>query len=602
MKNRISLYAVCFAGLFVFATGFFYYPKWKQQRTEATISWDVSGYYFYLPAIFIYKDLKQLQFKDEILPKYGPTPNLQQAYLHESGNYILKYSCGQAVQYLPFFAAAHLIALNSTHEADGFSPPYQLLISIGSWLIAFLGLWYLRKILLVYFADRIVAVTILLLVLGSNYLDYSAINGAMTHNNLFTIYSLLLWLSHRFYQSPTYGKAFAIGCLIGLAALTRPTEIISALIPLFWGLSSLRLNALGERLAFYRKHFPKLLLAILATAAIGSLQLIYWKYVSGDWFVYSYEDQGFSWLKPHFYHGILSARSGWLVYSPIMVFSLLGFIFLYRKAPTTFWASLFFSSLFIYITFAWDIWWYGGSLGIRAMVQSYPILAFPMAAFVGWVFTQKRALRLGFGAICVLFVYYNLWLTHQAHRGGLLRPGEMTKAYFWGILGRYDVPLETQKLLDNRYDFIGYPQNAQVVYQNNFEADTTTAQCELPPITGQGSLCLNKTTQNSPWYSFELNPGNAEWFRATATFRCKTKEWNIWRSTVFQVRLFDGEEEISSNYLRVYRLLYDGDTRRISLDVKLRQRTPTRGVVEFWNGDSDKPILIDDFVVEVFEE
>ena len=42
----------------------------------------------------------------------------------------------------------------------------------------------------------------------------------------------------------------------------------------------------------------------MVTALVGFIQLAYWKYASGEWLVYSYEDQGFSWLKPHLYEGI----------------------------------------------------------------------------------------------------------------------------------------------------------------------------------------------------------------------------------------------------------------------------------------------------------
>ena len=65
--SRLSWIVV---SLFILLSAFFYYPKWKQPHTEATISWDVSGYYFYLPAIFIYKDVKQLAFADSLVQKY----------------------------------------------------------------------------------------------------------------------------------------------------------------------------------------------------------------------------------------------------------------------------------------------------------------------------------------------------------------------------------------------------------------------------------------------------------------------------------------------------------------------------------------------------
>ncbi|MBK8444446.1 MAG: hypothetical protein IPL35_13975 [Sphingobacteriales bacterium] len=66
----------------MFYIAFFFYPKWKQSRTEATLSWDVSGYYMYLPAIFIYKDLRHCAFGDDIIQKYYPSPAFEQAYLH----------------------------------------------------------------------------------------------------------------------------------------------------------------------------------------------------------------------------------------------------------------------------------------------------------------------------------------------------------------------------------------------------------------------------------------------------------------------------------------------------------------------------------------
>ena len=79
--------------LILLLTHFVYYPKWKKTLTEATLSWDVSGYYMYLPAAFIYKDLKKCAFKEDIMTTYTPTPNFQQAFIHEqSGNYVMKYS------------------------------------------------------------------------------------------------------------------------------------------------------------------------------------------------------------------------------------------------------------------------------------------------------------------------------------------------------------------------------------------------------------------------------------------------------------------------------------------------------------------------------
>lgn len=82
---------------------FVYYPKWKLPRTEATISWDVSGYYLYLPAFFIYHDLKNLDFKPGLDEQYYPSSSPYQSYTHTSGHQVMKYTCGLAILYAPFF-------------------------------------------------------------------------------------------------------------------------------------------------------------------------------------------------------------------------------------------------------------------------------------------------------------------------------------------------------------------------------------------------------------------------------------------------------------------------------------------------------------------
>ena len=133
------------------AVAFFYYPKWNKAGTEATLSWDVSGYYMYLPALFIYQDVKQLSFGDSIIRKYYPTPDFQQAFHHApSGNKVLKYSCGQAVAMLPFFLIGHAIAGVTDHPSDGFSKPYQVSIGVGMLLYTLIGMYFLYLVLMRY--------------------------------------------------------------------------------------------------------------------------------------------------------------------------------------------------------------------------------------------------------------------------------------------------------------------------------------------------------------------------------------------------------------------------------------------------------------------
>ncbi len=600
MKNNFSLMAYIVSVFVLFYATFIFYPKWNNKGTEATISWDVSGYYMYLPAIFIYQDIKGCNFKDKILKEYGPTPDFQQAMKIDEGKYVMKYSIGQAFQFAPFFAIAHLWASNSDrYKADGFSFPYQFMITIESFLIALTGLWFLRLILLWFFKDIAVAITILATVLGSNYLDYSTMAGAMTHNNLFTIYAVLIYATYQFYKHPGYKYAVIIGLLVGLATLTRPTEMISMFIPLLWGVRWGK-KYLKERLIFIKENTSYYISAMIAMILVGSIQLIYWKYATGHWIVYSYDDQGFSFLRPHFWAGIFSYRSGWLVYSPLMLFSLIGFYQLYKNHQKIFTGLFVFFIVFIYLTFAWNIWWYGGSLGIRAMVQSYPILAFPFAAFVEYTANSKYW-KYAFAIIFIVFSYYNLWLTRQAHKGGMLHVGFMTKAYFWKILGRYHKNENDLKLLDTKECFEGYRKNVKVVYANNFEKDTMIADCGLKPIQGQKSLCMNKETQWKEIKNIKLSSDNGNWLRASADFLAPWKEWNVWKMMQFIIVFNDkSDHKIKERMIRVYRLLSDNKLKNLFLDSKIPPNTESV-TIKFWNAQSDKKILIDNLKLETYE-
>jgi len=642
MKNSasaapISRYAYLLCAALIVATACLYYPKWQQRDTEATISWDVSGYYMYLPAALIYGDMTRLEFFPDIEKKYHPGPGMGQAFRHEkSGNYVMKYSSGQAWQFLPWFAAAHLLAEPLGYPADGFSRPYQTAIGLGSLLVALLGLWFARRNLLCYFSDRATAVALLLMVWGSNYLNYSAIDGAMTHNWLFTAYSLLIFSTIQFYRKPSLGWAAAVGLFAGWAVLTRPTELIALLIPVLWGVGSVA--GLRERFGFFLKNYDKILLAGGVFGGIVFSQMAYWHWATGEWLVYSYQDQGFSWLRPHLSDVLFSYRAGWLTYSPVMALAVVGLWHLWRQQRSVFPAVALFCAVFLYVTAAWDIWWYGGSLGSRAMVQSYAAWLFPMAAFAEWFLSSLKFESLkfevrdaipdaemtptsnfklsnsrtsnsrtsnfkltAFALLGGLLIWFNLWWTHQAHRGGLFQTEQMTKRYFWKVLGRSELNRDWLKLLDTKEEFRGAQRNnVREIFFKNFETDTVDVSADAP-INGAKSLLLNKEKQFSPLYELPVQPGQAAWLRASVTFRCDPKEWDYWRMAQFIVKFQDGERTVKERMIRLQRHVDGNEVRTVFFDTRLPDQPFTRAAVLLWNSDSDKTLRVDDLRVEAFE-
>lgn len=595
MLSRVAYTLSCLVLLY---TSFVFYPKWEKiPGTEATIAWDVSGYYWYLPATFIYKDLKKQEFADSILTKYQPTPQRQQSFQHSSGNWVNVYSSGMAVMYLPFFTVAHLVAKPLGYPADGFSIPYQLSIEIGGVLIALIGLWYYRKLLRCYFSDKTTAIMLLLLVIGTNYLNYSGIEVGLSHNWLFTLYVLLLLNTYNFYQTPNYKYATHIGLFIGLIALIRPTELIAVLIPLLWGMESLSVKAIKQQVSVLKLHYKKILLTAIIIALVGSIQIIYWLYVTGQPFVYSYEDKGFSWLHPHFWDYTFSYKSGWLTYTPLLVFSFIGLIpFIKHGKNRLMVLSFFFLSY--YITSAWDIWWYGGTGG-RAMIQSYPVILMPFATLIERA-RYTTLLKWLLVPIMLLFVYVNIWFTYNAHApNGLYASEGMTKAYYWHVVGRFKVHPEVDKLKDAQEIYVGPLKNETLIYQNNFDSlDSTTST-----IYNGSNALLVSGRQTSQMFAFNFeNSDHKKWIRTSATYSTPEKEYENWRMIQLVVRFTKEGKIVQERILRIHRYLQNNEPKEIYLDTTIPTKDIDSIIIFFWNEESDRTTIIDDLKVIAFDE
>jgi hypothetical protein len=598
IKAPYSFFSLLLIYLIMAYTSFYYYPKWQKAQAEATIGWDVAGYYNYLPALFIYKDLKQLSYESKIMEQYEPNPGGLQAYEHpESGNKVIKYSAGMAVMYSPAFFVADFWAKNSKqYPADGYSLPYQFLLSIWSLCFAFLGLFVLRKLLIRYFSDAATALALLSIALASNYLAYAAISNAMSHNYLFSLYALMLWNSMHFQQKPSYFRAVTIGLLAGLIALIRPTDIVIILVPLLWGLDISKKSAWIKHLNYLKTELPKIGLAIFFCILIGSIQLLYWKYVTNHWIYYSY-NEGFRWLKPFLKEAWFSYKAGWLIYSPIFLIVFIGFFSLWKTKAELWAASFAFFLIYSYLVVSWENWWYGGGLGLRAMVQSYAILAIPIASFWSMVLKQKWTAILA-TIFLLLNVYYNLWLTHQAHKGGLLLPAQMNANYFWAILGRYEVEEDVYKLLDTDEIFRSKIKVQQLIWSDNLETDSLPIP-PIAPIEGHKSLFINKEQQFSPILQIPIkNSSKGSWIRVEASYKIQLKEWTFWKMPQLILKLKKEDQKIKERAIRLTRFMYDHQERRIYMDIQCPSAID-RLEIQYWNAEGDKILLIDQ--IQVYE-
>ncbi|MFH1160062.1 MAG: glycosyltransferase family 39 protein [bacterium] len=593
--------------------GRFLLPRWLTYDVLSILSWDVFGYYLYLPAKFIYHDLGISDFSwlQQILDKYGPTIGFYQAYMGPEEHYILKYPMGMAILFSPFFFLAHWLAGALGYVQDGFSLPYQFSIAMGCLIYTVIGIWFLRKILIRYFSDVVTSVVMVLLILGTNFFQLTAYDGAMVHNTLFAIYALIIWFTMKWHETPKWRFAIPLGLFVGLAVLIRPTEIISALIPLLWGIWNK--DTLQKKLSLVTSHWSQVIGMGLCVLLVGSVQLIYWKIYSGRFLYYSYEEgEGLRFLAPYIMFVLFSWKKGWLIYAPMMCFPVAGFIFLWRQKRELFWAAFLFFTVNLLIVSSWTTWWYGGSLGQRSLMQSYALLAIPFGAFITWIFRRRIWLKLVFFVVAAFFIWLNLFQTWQ-YMTWIIDPSRMTKEYYWAIFGRTHVEESSKKLLevvetsDREFLKEGQQFTKRVLANYTFEyqgADQDPHLSRTIVKAGSHSYQMDSTVEFSPGIKVaynELAAKEGSWLRVTL-FVYPTVEMK--ESPANLVVTMTGKEnnykyksiQLADDSLKV------GEWNPVSMDYEIPFVTDAEDVlaVYIWNRGK-QPFYMDDLLIELLE-
>ena len=394
------------------------------------LSWDTFGYYLYLPQLFIYNDLgiQDTQHLQEIVDKYESTATLYQIWQTDTGHWLIRYTAGQAVLFAPFFLIAHAYVLLTGGVADGFSLPYQVAIAVGCFLYFIAAMFLLRSILRNFFSEKITALTLCLLFLGTNLFANTIFSIAGIHAQLFFLYTVLIYFTIRWHQRPSWLNLLPIAVSAGLIILTRPTDIICLLIPVLWNAQRPWREFFGK----FTQHWLQILTCGIIIGLIGSIQLLYWKFYADHWILDSYNNpgEGMDFFHPHIKQTLVSFRKGWFVYTPMMMLMLLGFIGAFRRGKECALACLVFLLCNIYLVSCWSCWWYAGSFSQRAYVQSYALLALPLGFLVQSVMEWQKGFRIPAMVVFALLCVLNLFQTWQYEKR-IIDPELMTKeAYF----------------------------------------------------------------------------------------------------------------------------------------------------------------------------
>ena len=605
-KNQFSLVTLIFLIL-----GIFLLRLLTLQLND--LSWDVLGYYLHLPAFFIYHDhgLNDITWIYKLMDQYRFTGSLYQISTGPAGNPIFFFLMGMSFFYLPFFLLGHLLASLSGYPMDGFSLPYQYTMAIGVIVYTVIGLIYLRKILLEFFNDRITSLTLIIIVLGTNYLHFMTVKNLETANILFMMVALITWNTIQWHKTYRLKNIIVLGVSTILIALAKPSEVLVILIPIFWGVYNK--ETFYNKIRLFWEKRSQVIIAILCGLLVALPQIIYWYSETGKILYDSYKNPGvgLDLASPHIVNVLFSFKKGWFIYTPIMIFSVIGFIQLYRKNKPVFTPVLIYSLVAFYLLSSWTEWWYGASFSMRPMITLYPLLAISLGYFLDAIRCKKYVLKAGVYLLIVFFILLNLFQTWQVNNY-ILDPYRTTKAYYFAVFGKTRITEKERQYLapDLTFNADARLTNESDYNRRNFgyydfeEPDVNLIDYYVKDSLGNTSLKMDSTLRFSPQIRNTvrgLTGRDYFWVRATADVYIP-EGYNEELPLLVMTFERKGGSYYYHSYASDTNLYKPGTWGKISVDLMSPHVRSSSDFfnIYFWHR-GNHPILVDNIKADVFE-
>jgi len=382
-------------------------------------------------------------------------------------------------------------------------PAYVVLTNV---FCAVLGTGILRKVLLNYFTDKVATIILVLIVAGTNFLCLSTYEPDLIHPLLFLCYALILWSTIQLKKTFTWKYAIFLALILALTISIRLSEISCILIPIFWGIYNK--STFHDRWGAIKQHYWQAVVIIAFIILAGLAQILHPDFLYGILDLSNNPQKNhFTFIAPYLPDVLFSFRKGWLIYTPVMIFSILGFYFLAGKNPFIFYSTFLFFIINLHIVASWRIWWGGESFGQSAMIPSYAVLALSLGYFLDWLVQKKGYIKIPLSILLCLFVILNLFQTWQ-YTHGILDPSRVTREYYGAVFGAVrKVKNAEKKLLVEFPDayteklYIENPFNRRILVHYDFE-NTDPAYRTAPTTqvsrSGRFSYKLNEKNQFSP--------------------------------------------------------------------------------------------------------
>lgn len=418
--HRISLPRL--ALLLIAAAMFWHllYVTCGSHRKEYIIASDAAGYYAYLPANFIYHDPEyKFCIPGEQKVDFPGADFSLFMNITKDGKLINKYFIGTAFMELPFFLIAYGSAPLFGYHMNGYSFPFQMAVALAAIFYVLIGLGQVRRLLeKLGISEPVQAVTLLLLFFGTNLYYYTLGEPGMSHAYSFTMMAVLLNHAYNVFHLRRKGSIVWMLSALALLFMIRPVNGVAVFaVPFIAG----SWKTFTEGIRFCLQHYWRVAAGAAIFLFLLFVQLLMYKRTAGSWLADSYSGEHLILSEPHILEILFSWKKGWFIYTPVMFVALGGLFFLRNSFRLV--AFLLLMGSATYVISCWELWWYGGSFGMRPLIEYYPVMAVPLALLLQRA-AQKWAALLAVPAFGFLLVL-NLVQLYQ-YFIGILPYNDMT--------------------------------------------------------------------------------------------------------------------------------------------------------------------------------
>ena len=363
------------------------------------------------------------------------------------------FTVGPAILWTPLLLVTHAgvllaRALGSSVAADGFSTPYRISMALATVIYGFLSLLLAFRLARQYVEERWALLATLAIWWASSFPVYMYFNPSWSHAHSAFAVALFLWYWHETRSSRALSQWLLLALIAGLMLnVYYPNTMVLVVlvveaVPQY--LSAFRSGSRGgaseaPRLAdlLVRHLFFGLVVLVCLLPTFITRYIVY-----GGAFESGYIPlRDWLWHSPAFLAVLFASNHGLLVWTPILLFAIVGLILFRWREPRVgapFLAA--FLAFYLFIVCYPD--WAGiSSYGNRFFVSLTVLFILGLSVFLerfARIFRSRRAALATVSAVLALFILWNAglmfqWGTHLVPARGPISFSEMIHNQFFVV-------------------------------------------------------------------------------------------------------------------------------------------------------------------------